>query len=253
MSDFSKFNKPLTAQEQAAMNQVRNHIVGGNQKKAGYPEPVNGAYIAQVDRLEIAPKQDTGVPCFYLCMKLIDGAEPETIAFLKDWPGTGCPKIFRKLPLAGTKNDAKCIGSVTGLASRFHENTQIMFNGDYNQLASDITALRQKIDDSYAYLIEYDRQDFNHILIQEILRSNATEPEPVLSEAVPETAQPVTNYMPQFDNDGFIPMEEEEEDFLPQGIQKPTSYPFPEPDSGFAPEVTMNELANFNEDDELPF
>lgn len=254
MSDFSKFNKTLTAQEQSAMNKVRNNIIGGgSQNKPDYPEPVSGIYIAQIDHLGIVPHKKTGVPCFDLTMKLIQGMDEETETFLNNWPGRGTPKIFRKLPLVGTKNDGACIGSAIGMASRLHEDINIDYKNDFDMLAADIKNLRQMIDDTYAYLIAYDPSDFNRIIIQEILRSNADEPEPVLSEAVPETAQPVTNYMPQFDNDGFIPMDDEEEYFLPQGIQKPTSYPFPEPDSSFAPEVTMDELANFNEDDELPF
>ena len=201
MSDFSRYNKVLSDKEQADMNRVQGSVMG-NSSKASYPDPINGKYIAKVVRLEIVPKPETGVPCFYLRMKLIDGADPETKQFIEEWPGKNHPVVFRTLPIYGTKNDANCIGSVAGLASRMHEGTKIQFNGDYNQFARDIEALRGKIDDSFAYLIEYDKEDFNHIKIIQIMRNNSPDPnhtpsaptQPVSPEGNPLPAGGVPQY-----------------------------------------------------------
>ena len=273
MNTFSKFNKTLTEQQKTVISAIRNSTLCPNK----YPEPVNGIYYAKLDRLEVAPKKSTGFPCFYMTMKLTEGAEAETKAFMEKWPGTGNPKIFRTLSLYGTKDDAKCIGSAIGLASKLHEDTEILFSGDFDQLAADLEALRKKIDNSYAYLIEYSREDFNHIRILKILRSNVDEQE-LTQEPAQQTAMSVTvsnpgypqqahpqqfnrypqqnypqqsngypqqnypqqsnkyNGYPQFDGQGFLPMDE------PDAMQKPTSFPPP-----------LKIGINLDDDEEFPF
>lgn len=268
MSDFSRYNKVLSDKEQADMNRVQGSVMGSS-PKASYPDPINGKYIAKVVRLEIVPKPGTGVPCFYLRMKLIDGADPETKQFIEEWPGKNHPVVFRTLPIYGTKNDANCIGSVAGLASRMHEGTKIQFSGDYNQFARDIEALRGKIDDSFAYLIEYNKEDFNHIRIIQIMRNNSPDPnhtpsapaQPVPEaeplpfdsdgcppwETRPQNTQadiaPTIDTQLPFDSNGFIPM-----DGMPQFDQASTSYP--DPDTG-TESGWLDEFAD--EADELPF
>lgn len=268
MNTFSKFNKTLTEQQKTVISAIRNSTLCPNK----YPEPVNGIYYAKLDRLEVAPKKGTDFPCFYMTMKLIEGAEAETKAFMEKWPGTGNPKIFRTLSLYGTKDDAKCIGSAIGLASKLHEDTEILFSGDYDQLVADLETLRKKIDNSYAYLIEYSREDFNHIRILEILRNTIdgqeSTQEPAQQTAIPVTVSnpgcpqqghpqqtngypqqsngyPQQNYpqqsneyngYPQFDGQGFLPMDE------PGAMQKPTSFPYP-------PKIGIN----LDDDEEFPF
>lgn len=247
MTDFSKFNKTLTPQEEASMFKVRNSIIGGgNQSKQNYPEPVSGTYIAQIDRLGIIPYKKTGVPCFDLRMNLIQGMDAETEKFLSNWPGRGNPKIFRTLPLVGTKNDGACIGSAVGMASKLHETIRIDYKNDFDILAADIENLRRKIDDTYAYLIAYDPSDFNRIMILEILRNNVDEPEAVPAETELEQQVSEPDAIPQFDDNGYIPM-----DAPAQEMQKPTSYPHP--NSDFISDSEMDELTDFLDNAELPF
>lgn len=236
MNTFEAYNKVLSEKEQALINKTRASVVGGP-KGSDYPEPIAGIYIAQIARLGIVPHKTKGVPCFDLIMNLIQGMDDDTKAFMANWPGKRFPKIFRKLPLVGTRNDESCIGSATGLASRLYEGTDIRFNGNFDELARDVAELAGKIDESFAYLIEYDPSDFNRIKVQEILRNN-----PVQEQAAPV---PETNNIPQFDSKGYIPLDETG---MPQAAQAHTSYPFPDSDA------ESEWLDSFTDEEyELPF
>ena len=240
MPIFTNFNKKLTKEEQATINYTQNAIIDWNRNnKQSYPEPINGSYIVKISKLEIAigtNKQKANVPCFFLTVTLIDGADQKTKAFVKSWPGKNNPVIPTKLPLAGTKNDAKCIGSAIGLLSRLDEDTEIQFNGNFDQLAEDVNALRKKIGNSYTYLIEYDKEDFHHIRILEILGNNVDEFQQGAVQG--QHVIPVPNTATQLNSNSYMPTGK---NFTAQEIQKPTSYPI----SAY----NQDEL----EEDEIPF
>ena len=244
MYDFSSFNKNLTPSEQAVMDKTRQSIInGGTQNNFDYPEPIPGLYRAQLSDMYLAPNKKTQLPCFYLTFTLIAGFDEDTQRFIEEWPGKNYPKVFMKRPVCGTRNDGACLGSVTGLVSRLHETMTLSFNGDYNQLAEDIEAIKNLIDDTYAYRIEYTPNDFIKFRITEIERAQGAEGQ----QAAPQPQMPkqteaddrsdmepvfqdgyIAGYKPveqqptslpvasdETDTDGFIKIDMDDEEELP--------------------------------------
>ena len=214
MNDFSKYNKTFSADEQAQVDSVKNQIVGGgSSKRESYPEPVQGKYIATIDKMYLREEKDRLV--FRLTMQLLEGEDEDTRNYMASWPGKTHPRLPFARPITGTKNDSVCLGSVVGLLNRFAETDGIECHGDFNQLAETIDSVFATAKDRYAYLIEYNPEKFYRISVLSIL--------------APEDAE---------DNGtapaGAVPQEENEvpdiKQVKPIDIQRPTSMP---PESDF--------------------
>ena len=216
MNDYSKYNKTFSAEEQANMDSVKNQIVGGgSSKKYNYPEPVAGKYIATIDKMFLREEKDRLV--FRLTMQLLEGEDAETHKYMTSWPGKNHPRVPFARPVTGTKNDAVCLGSVVGLLNRFAETDGIECHGDYNQLAETIDTVFATVKDRYAYLIEYNPEQFYRISVLSIL----------VPEDAEDNGTAPTEAVPQEDNE--VP---DVKQVKPIDIQRPTSMP---PESDFDP------------------
>lgn len=234
MSNFSQYNRTFSAEEQAKMASIKNHIVnGGSKEEYDYPDPVEGQYIATIDKMFL--REEKGRLVFRVTMQLLEGADENTEEFLASWPGKGNPKVPFARPVTGTKNDAVCLGSVVGLLNRFAETDEIEFDGDYGKLAQTIDNVFATAKDKYAYLIEYNPENFYRfsvlsILIEDTEGNEENEENGTASaEAVPQEEENAPKET--------TPLE-----------QRPTTLP---PES----ETPSNWNLNFDEDsdEELPF
>ena len=234
---FSNYNRTFSAEEQAKMDSIKNRIVGGgSQKEYDYPEPVKGQYIATIDKMFLREEKNRLV--FRVTMQLLEGVDENTQEFLASWPGKSNPKIPFARPVTGTKNDAVCLGSVVGLLNRFAETDEIEFDGNYDNLAETIDNVFATVKGKYAYLIEYNPEEFYRFSVLSILVEETEDAEETEEDGTASTEA--------------VPQEEEEapvaKQVRPVDIQKPTSLP---PES----EAPTDWNLNFDDDsdEDLPF
>lgn len=245
MTDFNKYNTTLTNEQKAMMAQAKQAVIYGKdvKPKYDYPEVVKGTYLVQITSMEL--REEKNRLKFYLNFKLLEGMDDKTIEFMSSWPGTGKPTIPFNRPITHTKNDSSCLGSVLGWLNRFKETDRINFDGDYGKLASTIDEIFAEVKDNYAYKISYEPEEFYRFMVLEIFKkSDDTEeaPESQAESESPEAPMPEDAETPE-------PNDDTPKMVTPRMVQMPSSYPGEaseeDDDDGFVP---VDE-----EEDDLPF
>lgn len=219
---FSNYNRTFSAEEQAKMDSIKNRIVGNGYKKCDYPEPVKGKYIALIDSMTL--REENGRLVFRLTMSLFMGGGENTQKYLASWPGNKFPKVHFARFVTGTKNDAVCLGSVVGLLNCFAGTDEIGFDGDYSKFAETIYNFFEAVKDEYAYLIEYNPEEFYRLSVLYIYAYVDHE------EDMEDMIEPTEEAIPQEEEEApkeTTPLEQKPPT-LPPESNAPTTWEFPD-------------------------
>ena len=152
--DFSKFD------EQVNTAQLAKDAEEAKKNGGGFTEIPDGKYDTKIEKMEIAETKD-GRPMFKAMFRILDGEHEKSC-------------LFMNRVIFGTKNDASMIGSVMGFLEKLEACDEdgapyICEFQSYSQLNDLVLDIAEAIEaDGLGYTVDYKKDDFNSISIEEV-------------------------------------------------------------------------------------
>ena len=115
-----------------------------------FKEPPSGKYLVGVDKMEIAPSKKDGSPVLKIQWRIQEGDFNKSC-------------LFTNKKLAGTRNDNAVTYFATVLLNKFAPSVPVKFNGDYDNLASQVFDLAQEIVGKVQCEVTYDKDNYGQI------------------------------------------------------------------------------------------
>lgn len=148
--DFSKFDKEVDTKQLA--DQVKEAQSNTDQ----YDETPDGTYICKLENLEVGETKD-GRPMLKAMFRIVEGDMKKRC-------------LFMNRVLYGTKNDANMIASAVGFLQNLDSAYDIYFES-YSQFAELTLDVFEDVADVLEYEIDYKKDAFNSISIQDVFEA----------------------------------------------------------------------------------